>query len=214
MTLEVLRDVSLEVRRGELIAITGESGSGKTVLLNIVGLLDVPTEGRYEFAGRNVAGLDDDQRTILRNRMVGFVFQNAFMLPRLTARENVAVPLVYRHVPTKAALKQAQQLLERVGLADFGGHKPHQLSGGQLQRVAIARALVGQPEIILADEPCAALDDHSAEEVLSLLFDLNREDGGTVILVTHDIASAAQCQRRYSLENGVLMPVEETAVVG
>ncbi len=211
VTIEALRGVSLEVRPGELVSISGPSGSGKSVLLNLLGLLDRPTSGRHLFGGRDLAAASDDERTLLRNRRIGFVFQAAPMLPRLTALENVALPLHYRRLPPREALAAARDQLARVGLADRAGHRPHQLSGGQLQRVAIARALVGAPDLVLADEPTAALDPDTTEEILALLLGLNRADGVTVLLVTHQRAHAERCPRRLVLTAGRLEPAPEPA---
>jgi putative ABC transport system ATP-binding protein len=205
-TVHALSGVSIEIQQGESVSITGPSGSGKTVLLNIMGLLDQPTDGRHWFAGRDVSRASDDERTLLRNRLVGFVFQSPFMLPRLSVAENVALPLLYRRVAPREALAEAAHALERVGLADLAARPPAGLSGGQVQRAALARALVGHPDMILADEPTAALDEAASEQVLSLLLNLHREEGATVVLVTHKREDAARCARQLRLSAGRFEP--------
>lgn len=212
-TIDAVKDVSLEIQRGELVSITGHSGSGKTVLLNIVGLLDRPTKGRYLLLGRETNRVGDDELTILRNRRIGFVFQSSHMLPRATVAENVAVPLIYRRLPPKQALAESRTQLKRVGLAELAERKPNELSGGQLQRVAFARALVTRPDLILADEPSAALDPESAEQIMMLLMGAHRSDGATVILVTHKHADALRCPRQFVMREGHLEERLETAAV-
>jgi len=205
VTTEVLRGVDLEVRAGDLVSIVGTSGSGKTTLMNIVGLLDRPNSGSYTLDGRDVSGLGDDALSSLRNRRIGFVFQAFHLLPRLTARENVCLPLVYRGVGRAAAMGRAEAMLERVGMGERTRHRPDQMSGGQKQRVAIARALVGEPALLLADEPTGALDGDTAREVMALLFRLNREQGITVMVITHDTAIARQCAHRLRISDGRLL---------
>ena len=204
VTTEVLRGVDLEVAAGDLVSIMGPSGSGKTTLMNIIGLLDRPSSGRHLLDGRDVSGLGDDALSRLRNAHVGFVFQAFHLLPRLSAAENVCVPLVYRGTGRGAALREARAMLERVGMGDRLEHRPDQLSGGQKQRVAIARALVGSPALLLADEPTGALDGDTAGETMNLLLGLNAEGGVTVLIITHDPAVARQCARRMRIDGGRL----------
>lgn len=191
-TLTVLHDVSLDIPQGQSCAIVGASGSGKSTLLNILGLLDRPTSGRYLLNGDSVFDLDEDQRAIFRNRDIGFVFQAFHLLPRFNAIDNVALPLLYRGLKRSQARKYAQIQLEKVGLSDRLEYFPADLSGGQRQRVAIARSLVGNPSLILADEPTGNLDPETAQSILSLLLELNRTDAVTLVLVTHDALLAQQ----------------------
>jgi putative ABC transport system ATP-binding protein len=199
-----LRDVHLQVNEGEFLAIVGPSGSGKSTLMNIVGCLDRPTTGRYWFSGTEVAQLDDDGLAELRSRRIGFVFQSYNLLPRTTALENVATPLLYQGVPRAERHERARASLERLGLADRLDHEPTQLSGGQQQRVAIARALVTDPALILADEPTGNLDSASGAEVLALLHELNRA-GRTIVLITHDADVAAAAGRQVHVRDGRLL---------
>ncbi|MXW21312.1 MAG: ABC transporter ATP-binding protein [Gammaproteobacteria bacterium] len=202
---EVLRGVDLEVGEGDLLSIMGPSGSGKTTLMNIIGLLDRPDSGACILNGRDVQGLRDDELSALRNRHIGFVFQSFHLLPQLTALENVCLPLVYRGAPRSRMSKLAGGILERVGMADKTGNRPDQLSGGQKQRVAIARALVGDPALVLADEPTGALDADTASEVMALLGRLNAEQGITILIITHDPSVAGQCRRQTRILNGRLI---------
>ena len=204
VTTEVLRGVDLEVEAGDLVSIMGPSGSGKTTLMNIVGLLDRPGSGRHVLDGRDVSGLGDDALARLRNAHIGFVFQAFHLLPRLTAVENVCVPLVYRGTGRWEARRRARAMLERIGMGDRLEHRPDQLSGGQKQRVAIARALVGGPALLLADEPTGALDGDTAGETMALLLELNAEQGVTVLIITHDPAVARRCTRRMRINDGRL----------
>jgi len=199
----VLEAVDLELVEGEWLAVLGPSGSGKSTLLNILGLLDRPDAGVYELAGEDVSDLGDTRRAALRNRRIGFVFQSFNLLPRTSALENVATPLLYRGIRRAARLTQALGALERVGLADRADHDPTELSGGQLQRVAIARALVGEPALLLADEPTGNLDSRSGAEVLELFAALHRA-GTTVLMITHDPVVASRAQRRLVLDAGRL----------
>jgi putative ABC transport system ATP-binding protein len=202
-TVPVLKGLDLEVRRGEWVACTGRSGSGKSTLLNVLGLLDSADAGTYVLAGHDVSDLDDTGRAQLRNRLLGFVFQLHNLLPRTTALENVATPLVYRGVRRAERLRRAEAALEAVGLADRADHDPGELSGGQMQRVAIARALVGDPEVLLVDEPTGNLDLAATQEVLEILDRLHAE-GRTIFMITHEEDVAAHADRRLVLGDGRL----------
>lgn len=200
-TVRALADVSLKIDAGEFVAITGQSGSGKSSLLNILGCLDHPTSGHYLIEERDVAMLDDEASSDIRNRRIGFVFQSFHLLPRLTVRENVLLPLRFHRQPPAEAHERADALLERVGLAERRHHRPNELSGGQMQRAAIARALLLRPALLLADEPTGNLDSRSAADVLALIDEVHR-DGQTVVLVTHDNDIAARAPRRVRLHDG------------
>ncbi len=197
----VLKEVSLQVNAGDMLAIVGTSGSGKSTLMSLIGLLDTFDQGEYLLQGKNIMGLSDDALSQLRNQHIGFVFQQFHLLPRFSALQNVVLPLSYRHTPPKQAITIAMDALHRVGMASFAQHRPMQLSGGQQQRVAIARALVGEPHVILADEPTGALDFKTSNDIMSLFINLHGE-GRTVILVTHDERIAAACERRIVLQDG------------
>lgn len=201
-TTPVLIDVSLHIETGEFIALMGGSGSGKTTTMNIMGLLDRPDSGHYHLQGQEVSNLSDDAGADLRNAKLGFIFQSFFLLPRLNALQNVSLPLTYRNLPRKDIEKQAQTSLEKVGLAELFDHKPNQLSGGQQQRVAIARALVGNPQVLLADEPTGALDSKTSQHIMDLLLEINRREKTTVVIVTHDSTIAHQCQRIIRIADG------------
>jgi len=198
--VEALRGIDLEIAKGEFLAIVGPSGSGKSTLMNIVGCLDRPTGGTYELSGLNVSQLDDSQLAMLRNRRLGFVFQSFNLLPRLSAIDQVALPLLYRGAVNRRRVAAAA--LELVGLSDRVHHKPTQLSGGQQQRVAIARALVGRPAIILADEPTGALDTKTSRDVMEVFRKLNEELGMTIAFVTHEAEVAGYTRRIVSLRDG------------
>ena len=203
LEVDALREVDLEVRDGDFLAIVGPSGSGKSTLMNLLGCLDRPTSGTYRLTGENVAELDDDALARLRNRTIGFVFQSFNLLPRTSALENVAMPLLYGGVPRAARNARAREALERLGLGDRMDHQPSELSGGQQQRVAIARALVTQPAILLADEPTGNLDSQSGADVLALLHELN-DAGTTVVLITHDADVADAAKRSVRVRDGRL----------
>ena len=202
-----LRGVDLTVERGELVAIVGPSGSGKSTLLHIAGTLDRPSAGSVAIAGHDVAALSDRALSALRARHIGFVFQSFHLVPGISARDNVAEGLLYRGLPRARRRREAAAALERVGLGDRMGHRPHELSGGQKQRVAIARAVVGEPDLLLADEPTGALDSASGQAVLELLHDLGR-DGATIAVITHDTEIARQLPRQVRVRDGLV--VEDT----
>ena len=200
--LSVLDEITLTIQRGDSCAIVGSSGSGKSTLLNILGLLDQPTSGRLVLDGLDMASVTQDERANIRNRLIGFVFQSFNLLPRFNALDNVALPLLYRGYSRHQARQQAYRQLERLGLADRTNHRPADLSGGQRQRVAIARALVGEPALILADEPTGNLDSSTAQDILNLLLELNQTQSVTLIMVTHDSELARQLNRRLYVQNG------------
>jgi putative ABC transport system ATP-binding protein len=204
-TVPVLKDLSLEIEAGDLCAIVGPSGSGKSTLLNIIGLLDRPDRGQVFLDGQAATFTNAAEAARLRNRLIGFVFQSFQLLPRLTAWENVALPLLYRNVPRAERRPRALAMLERVGLADRAEHHPNQLSGGQSQRVALARALVSDPRLLLADEPTGNLDSVTASEVLALLWSLSQDFGVTIIIVTHDRDLAMACDRRIEIRDGQII---------
>ena len=200
--IPVLHGINMDIQQGEFVAIMGASGSGKSTFMNILGCLDKASSGEYRLAGQVVANLDKDALAKLRNRVIGFVFQGFNLLSRTTLADNVALPLVYAQVGRAERQQRAEKMLEKVGLARFFHHRPNQISGGQQQRVAIARALVNNPTLILADEPTGNLDTQTAEDIEQLLFQLNRELGTTLVLVTHDPKLAEQCQRHFELLDG------------
>lgn len=202
--LHVLVDINLSICAGEFTAIIGPSGSGKSTLMNILGCLDRPTSGNYYLHDEDVSNLTDDQLAEVRNRRIGFVFQSFNLLPRISAQENVALPLIYAGVNTKDRMERAAVLLNRVGLGDRMHHKPNELSGGQRQRVAIARALINDPSIIMADEPTGNLDSKSTVEIMGILNELN-EMGKTIIIVTHDPEIAQQAKRVITVRDGKII---------
>ena len=200
-TVKAADHITMKIDKGEFVAIVGQSGSGKSTCMNIIGCLDVPTSGTYLLDGRDVGQMDKDQLAAIRNKMLGFIFQQYNLLPRLNLMENVEVPLVYAGVSRAERHARAREVLEQVGLGDKLKNRPNQLSGGQQQRVSIARALVRNPPVILADEPTGALDSHTGREVLGLLQQLHKQ-GHTVVLITHDNSIAVQADRIIRLEDG------------
>lgn len=201
--MTVLKQVSLQVKQGDFVAIVGPSGSGKSTLMNVIGCLDSPSEGSYKLDGIEVKGQSDNKLAEIRNRKIGFIFQGFHLLPRLTAFENVELPLIYSGLSAKERKERAVKALEQVGLKERMYHRPSELSGGQQQRVAIARALATHPPILLADEPTGALDTKTGDEVLGLIEELNRE-GHTIVLITHDMDVAKRASRTVIMRDGVL----------
>lgn len=203
--VHALAGINLRVDEGEMVAIMGTSGSGKSTCMNIVGCLDVPTAGTYLFRNVNVGSLDDTQRALLRRHYIGFVFQGFNLIARTSAQENVELPLVYRRVPAAVRREKARRALALVGLEGREGHKPSELSGGQQQRVAIARALASDPSLVLADEPTGNLDSARSAEVMELLANLNREHGITILVITHEPDMAAFCKRTVVFRDGLIL---------
>ena len=201
--VRVLKDVCLTVEKGDYIAIMGPSGSGKTTLMNLIGCLDVPTSGTYILEGEDLRDLSDDELAEVRNRHIGFVFQHFHLMPKLDARDNVALPLLYAGVPLKERRRRAEEALIAVGLEDRMDSLPNQLSGGQCQRVAIARAMVGKPAILLADEPTGALDTKSGAQIMDIFRQLS-DEGMTILMITHELAVAQQADKIYHILDGQL----------
>lgn len=205
--IRALDGVSLKIEEGEFVSVVGHSGSGKSTCMNIIGCLDVPTSGSYHLNGIDVSTMKDDELAQIRNKMIGFIFQQYNLIPKLTVLENVELPLIYRGMPADERLKKAQEALERVGLLDRAKKMPSQLSGGQQQRVSIARALAGDPSLLLADEPTGALDSATGQDVLEFLKKLNSE-GSTIVMITHDNEIAQQAKRIVRIKDGKIISDE------
>ena len=213
--VRALDGVSFSIDKGEFVAIVGQSGSGKSTAMNIIGCLDVPTSGHYFLGGVDVSTMDDDQQAVIRNKMLGFIFQQYNLIPKLNVLENVELPLLYAGVPERERRERALSALDRVGLASKYKNRPNQLSGGQQQRVSIARALAGSPSLILADEPTGALDSRTSRDVLDFMKELNRE-GNTIVMITHDSSIAMEARRVVRIHDGKINfdgDVEEYAAV-
>lgn len=211
LDVPILKKIDLSIEVGEYVAIMGASGSGKSTLMNIIGCLDRPTSGRYILDGRDLTTLDDDELADIRNQYVGFVFQQFNLLSRLTALENVMLPMIYANVSRSQRIKAATRSLVQIGLGDRLTNRPSQLSGGQQQRVAIARALVNHPALVLADEPTGALDSKTSHDIMNLLTELNNQ-GTTIAIVTHDSGVAAQTNRVIHMQDGVIIEVDKLAL--
>jgi putative ABC transport system ATP-binding protein len=209
-TVHALHGVDLHIERNELVAFIGASGSGKSTMMNIVGCLDRPSAGTYFLNGKDVATMASDDLAQVRNEEIGFIFQSFHLLPRHTALDNVAQPLIYRGIPPSERKRMAREALEHVGLGERMHHRPNELSGGQRQRVAIARALVGKPSILLADEPTGNLDSATTREIMALIKDVHR-NGQTVVMVTHEPDIAEQCQRIVRLQDGRILSDQRVA---
>ena len=200
--LEILHGIDLTVRQGDFVAIVGESGSGKSTLMNIIGALDKPTAGTYLLDGTNVQAMTDSQLSVIRNKKIGFVFQNFNLIGRTSALKNMELPMLYAHVPPRQRTQRARELLAAVGMADRADHQPNELSGGQKQRVAIARAMANDPSLLLADEPTGALDSATSRTVMDIFHRLNRQQGKTIVLITHSQQLAEECPRILTLIDG------------
>ena len=211
-TVYALHEVSLDIEEGEFVAVIGPSGSGKSTLMNLIGCLDVPTSGTYKLDGKFVSEMSNNQQASIRNEKIGFIFQDFNLLPKLTALENVELPLLYRNLPTSKRREKAMEALETVGLSQRVAHKPTELSGGQQQRVAIARALAGDPPILLADEPIGNLDSRSGSEVTELMHRLH-DQGHTIILITHNQKQADEAKRVVAIHDGAIIS-DEKVVAG
>jgi putative ABC transport system ATP-binding protein len=197
--------ISMDIEEGEMVAIVGQSGSGKSTCMNVIGCLDVPTSGKYYLNGQDVGELNDDELADIRNKTLGFIFQQYNLIPKLSVFENVELPLIYKGIREEERFEMAMDAMRKVGIAEKYQNMPSQLSGGQQQRVAIARALAGNPPIILADEPTGALDSHTGTEVLDFVTKLNKEVGTTIILITHDMSVAEKAKRIISISDGKII---------
>ena len=203
--IEILHGIDLKIYEGEFVAIVGESGSGKSTLMNIIGVLDKQTEGEYYLDGIDIKNANEEEMNVIRNKKIGFVFQNFNLIGRTSALKNVELPMLYAGVPAEERTKRAKELLSKVGMASRANHMPNELSGGQKQRVAIARSLVNNPSIILADEPTGALDSETSVMVMDIFNDLNKNQGKTIILITHSKEIAEQCPRIVTIKDGEII---------
>ena len=203
--IEILHGIDLKIYEGEFVAIVGESGSGKSTLMNIIGVLDKQTEGEYYLDGIDIKNANEEEMNVIRNKKIGFVFQNFNLIVRTSALKNVELPMLYAGVPAEERTKRAKELLSKVGMASRANHMPNELSGGQKQRVAIARSLVNNPSIILADEPTGALDSETSAMVMDIFNDLNKNQGKTIILITHSKEIAEQCPRIVTIKDGEII---------
>lgn len=203
--LEILHGINLDIKEGTFVSIVGESGSGKTTLMNIIGVLDRPTSGEYTLDGEDVGEQKDDALSLIRNKKIGFVFQNFCLIPRTSALRNVEIPMMYAGISKNERRERAIDLLKLVGMEDRANHKPNELSGGQMQRVAIARAMANDPSIILADEPTGALDSNTSQIIMDLFHKLNKENGKTIVLITHSKELAAQTERIVTISDGNIL---------
>lgn len=209
VSVVAVNHVNLTIESGALVAVMGESGCGKSTLLNLIGLLDTPDEGEYLLENQNVATLSDNELSIIRNQKIGFVFQSFCLLPKLTIIHNVALPLLYRGLSVTQAQTKAYAMLEKVGIAKLAERKPNELSGGQQQRVAIARALVGNPKVLLADEPTGALDSTTSQEIVDIFVKLQQEQQCTVIIITHSPNIGEQCHQIITMQDGKIIKSED-----
>jgi lipoprotein-releasing system ATP-binding protein len=207
--IKVLKGIELDIDRGDAVSITGPSGTGKSTLLNIIGCLDNFEKGTLKISGRDVSSMSVDELSAFRNRHVGFIFQLHNLLPEFTAVENVMIPLLIRRTPVKKARELSYELLKKFDMLDRAGHKPGEMSGGECQRVAVARAIVGEPDLILADEPTGSLDSRNSMILIEILLELCREKGTTVVLVTHDMKIAGMTQKKISMLDGVIVDKED-----
>ncbi|MCR5717766.1 MAG: ABC transporter ATP-binding protein [Oscillospiraceae bacterium] len=203
--LQILNGIDLDVTEGEFLAIVGQSGSGKSTLMNMIGALDRPTEGTYFLNGQDISTLDDAELSRIRNKEIGFVFQTFNLISRTDAIRNVELPMMYAGVPRKERIRRAEELLEIVGMADRADHQPNELSGGQKQRVAIARAMANKPSIMLADEPTGALDSRTGRMIMDLFHKLHKEEGTTIVLITHSPELAEECDRIVTISDGSII---------
>lgn len=203
--IEILHGIDLKIYEGEFVAIVGESGSGKSTLMNIIGVLDKQTEGEYYLDGIDIKNANEEEMNVIRNKKIGFVFQNFNLIGRTSALKNVELPMLYAGIPAEERTKRAKELLSKVGMASRANHMPNELSGGQKQRVAIARSLVNNPSIILADEPTGALDSETSAMVMDIFNDLNKNQGKTIILITHSKEIAEQCPRIVTIKDGEII---------
>lgn len=207
--LEILHKICIDVKSGEFVSIVGSSGAGKSTLMNIIGLLDKPTEGRYTLNDIDTSNLKDDKLSEIRNSEIGFVFQTFNLIPRMSALKNVELPMMYKGIPQKERTEKAKKLLEMVGMGDRMSHQPNQLSGGQKQRVSIARAMANDPAIILADEPTGALDSVTGRMIMDIFHKLNKENGKTIVLITHNNELAKETDRIITISDGYIVPNKE-----